>query len=193
MIRRMLFAGVAVLLAAAVSYPVCAAEVQNLVLNPGFEQVENNFPKDWRTFSPKDKENYSIDAAATAGSKYSLKVQGSSDVSWAPVFSNTINVTPGAEYTLGAYYKANVQKGEVIFALREMTEKQESIKFNHVNVPKQTGWGFFSQKLALGPTTKTVQVFIVLRQAPGEAWFDDVILVKGDLPNAGEYAAKIKK
>ena len=192
--KRILFAVIATaLLVTAFSCPLRAAEADNPVIsNPGFEKVENNFPTDWRTFSPGDKANYSLDAGAVPGSKYSLKAHGSATLEWAPLFSNTVKVTPGADYTLGAYYKASVQEGEIIFAVREMTEKEESIKFNHVFLPKQTNWGFFSQKLTMGPNTKAVQVFIVLRKAPGDVWFDDVTLVKGDIPNAKELDAKVK-
>ena len=156
----------------------------NLLANPGFEQVEGGLPASWGTFDDQARSLVALDRATVFAGEYALMVTGDPAETWQPVFSGGLKVESGGEYTLGGYVKADLAQGDdVLFSLREISAEGQSIRFSAVPVPLKTEWGFRSQKLKLTDKTTSVQVFIVLQKCEGMAWFDDLVLVKGDLPD----------
>jgi hypothetical protein len=147
---RRLALGVLSLMLLALLVPCALAENENLVQNPGFEQIDRGFPSSWRTFTDKAKEMFSIDRDEAFAGKYSLHARGELSVEWAPIFSNTISVKPGEEYTLGGYIKTDMTDGELIFALREIGTNGESVIFRQIKVARSSDWAFYSQKFKIG-------------------------------------------
>jgi hypothetical protein len=172
--------------------PCAWAENKNLVQNSGFEQIDKGFPSVWRTFTASAREMFALDREEVFAGRYALHAKGDFSVEWAPIFSNMIPVTPGEECTLGGYVKTKMTDGELIFALREIDSNGKSVIFRHVQVPKSSDWAFYSRKFKVGDNTTAVQIYIVMRKVSGDAWFDDVIVVKGDLKNLAELSSKKK-
>lgn len=167
----------------------------NLLANPGFERVENGFPVGWGTFDDKAKSLVAIDGREVFAGAYSLRVTGDPGGNWAPLFSDGIRAEAGAEYTLGCYARTQLKPdvGAVTFAVREISDDGQSIRFDHVPVPHQTDWAFFSNKFQLSDKATAIQVFIVLQSCEGTMWLDDLALVKGDLPNLEALKSRQKQ
>ncbi|MEN6644661.1 MAG: beta-galactosidase [Armatimonadia bacterium] len=166
----------------------------NLLTNPGFEQAEVGFPVGWRTFDEKAKGLVALDRQEVFAGTYSLRVTGDPAEAWLPLFSGGIKTEPNGEYTLGCFSKSAIKSGtQILFALREITADGQSIRFSQVPIPLQGEWAFHSQKLKLTEKTASVQVFIVLQKCDGKVWFDDLVLVKGDLPNLEALRARKKQ
>ena len=166
----------------------------NLLTNPGFERVEGGFPVGWGTFDDKAKGLVALDHQEVFAGNYSLRVTGDPAESWLPLFSEGFKTEPGGECTLGCFSKSAVKAGtQILFALREISADGQSIRFSQVPIPLQGDWAFHSQKLKLTDKTTSVQVFIVLQKCEGTVGFDDLVLVKGDLPNLEALQARQKQ
>lgn len=166
----------------------------NLLLNPGFEEVDGGFPVGWHTFDDKAQSLGALDRQEVFAGTYSLRVTGDPLETWLPLFSAGLKAEPGEEYTLGCFSKSAVKAGtQILFALREISADGQSIRFSQTPIPLQGDWAFHSQKLKLTAQTTALQVFIVLQKCEGTVWLDDLVLVKGDLPNLGELQARQKQ
>ncbi len=166
----------------------------NLVANPGFEQVRGGFPAGWGTFDERASGLVALDRHEVFAGEFALRVTGDPAESWQPLFSDGLKVEPGGAYTLGCYCKSLVKSGtQILFALREIGADGQSIRFSQVPVPLQAEWAFRSQRITLAEKTTSVQVFIVLQKCDGTVWFDDLLLVKGDLPDLGALQARQKR
>ncbi|MGE5532666.1 MAG: carbohydrate binding domain-containing protein, partial [Bacteroidota bacterium] len=112
----------------------------NLLANPGFEDTHEGFPAGWSTFDAKARSLVAIDAREVFAGRYSLRVTGDPGENWAPLFSGTVKTEPGSEYTLGCYAKTQLKPatGSITFALREISDAGQSIRFDHVQIPHQS-------------------------------------------------------
>jgi hypothetical protein len=166
----------------------------NLLANPGFEQVQGGFPGGWGTFDEKARSLVALDRREVFAGDFALRVTGDAAETWQPLFSEGLQVTPGSAYTLGCYSKSLIKRGtQILFALREISADGQSIRFNQVPIPLQAEWAFHSQKLELTDRTTAIQVFIVLQRCDGTVWFDDLVLVQGELPDLEAWQARQRR
>jgi hypothetical protein len=167
----------------------------NLLANPGFEETLEGFPAGWSTFDAKARSLVAIDGREVFAGRYSLRVTGDPGESWAPLFSGSVKTDPGGEYTLGCYAKTQLKPatGSITFALREISDAGQSLRFAHVQIPHQSDWAFYSNTFKLSDKTVAVQVFIVLQKCEGTMWLDDLALVKGPLPNLDQLKSRQKQ
>lgn len=167
------------------------ADNTNLLVNPGFETVNNGFPADWKSPGEEARKLFELDREINIDGKFSLKATGNPSQEWLPVFTEAINVSPEEELTLAGCCKSDLQQGEIVFAIREIDKNGKSVKFHQIPVLLKCDWKFYSKKFKMGQNAASVQVFIVLRKGVGHVWFDNLILAKGDLPAIPELETKI--
>ena len=166
----------------------------NLLANPGFEQVQDGFPVGWGTFDEKARGLVTLDRREAFAGDYALRLTGDPAEVWQPLFSEGLKVEPAGAYTLGGYSRSEINGGtQILFALREISADGQSIRFSQVALPLQADWAFHSQKLVLTDKTTAVQVFIVLQKCAGTVWFDDLVLVAGDLPELAAWQARQRR
>ena len=168
------------------------ADNSNLLANPGFENIQKGFPIGWGTFEEKARSMAAIDREYALDGKYSLRMTGDPAEAWEPVFSDNITVTPSGEYTLAGYCKSNATDGEILFNIREISSDGQTAAFQQVPIPMMHDWAFYHQKFKLGERTTTVQVFLILPKCKGNAWFDNLMFVKGDLEDIDSLKSKAK-
>lgn len=165
---------------------VGAAPARNLLVNPGFELAEQGFPTQWGFFEANAKSMFCLDGEHAVEGRYSLRADGKVEETWVPLFSkDPVRVSPGEEFTLGAYVRPEISAGTILFALREIGEDGRSVRFDHVPVPQNADWVFCAQKMTMSAQTAAIQVFIVMQKCVGRAWFDDLRLVRGGLQDPG--------
>ncbi|MDO8586624.1 MAG: beta-galactosidase [Armatimonadota bacterium] len=196
MCKPLLFAriiGIHIVCIPLIALPSSARAAQaNLLGNPGFESLEKGFPLGWGAFEDKARGMAAADREEVFDGKYALKLMGDPSEAWEPIFSDLIPADNGGEYTIACYCKSALSKGDVLFALREIASDGRTVTFHKLPIPKSSDWAFYSVTVKLSDKATSVQVFIVLPNCGGEAWFDDVMLVKGELGNIASLKSRTK-
>lgn len=167
------------------------AAIQNMVFNPGFEQLDaNSRPDGWGSFNERDAARFEVTSDDVFVGKYALHLSAPDVTVWSPHFSKMMPLTPGAEYTLAGYCKTRLLGAEMLFALREVDSNGQSVVFQQVAVPAETDWKFLSATFKVGPNTTSGQVFLLLRNGLGDAWIDDILLTEGKPAELTELAKR---
>ncbi len=168
-----------------------SAAMNNLVHNPGFEQLDaNNKPDGWGSFNDRDAARFEVTSDEVFAGRYALHLSTPEVTVWSPHFSKMLTLTPGAEYTLAGFCKTQLKGSDMLFSLREVSSAGQSVVFREVAVPAETDWKFFSATFKVGADTTSGQVFLLLRNGLGDAWIDDIMLVEGKPAELAEQAKR---
>ncbi len=167
------------------------AAMNNLVSNPGFEQLDaNNKPDGWSSFNDRDAARFEVTSDEVFAGRYAMHLSTPEVTVWSPYFSKMLTLTPGAEYTLAGFCKTQLKGADMLFSLREVSSAGQSVVFREVAVPAETDWKFFSATFKVGADTTSGQVFLLLRNGLGDAWIDDIMLVEGKPAELAEQAKR---
>ena len=169
------------------------AEINNLVYNPGFEVLSNNFADGWSSFTAADAERFELSNDEVYTGRYSMHLLSTESKPWSPLFSKMLTLSSGSEYTLCAFCKSNLVDAEMVFALREVDAASQSVTFQQVAIPQHSDWTYVSATFKVGATTTSGQIFLMLRNGTGEAWIDAVLLTPGKPDALRQYASQKAK
>jgi hypothetical protein len=165
--------------------PIDTDPPANLVTNPGFEDG-NGWPSGWWTWSEESRTYFSSDNEtfhSGTGSK-SLKVTVKILKKYDVLVAQTVPVTPGECYNIGAWIKTENVTGP---------GAQVFIEWNYPD--GKPYWGEYSSQLVTGShdwqftgvegiripedAATSATLYLVMREgSTGTAWFDDVIVEK---------------
>jgi hypothetical protein len=169
-----------VVLVLSVNGEVLGETTENLLSNPGFEQVNlSNWPVGWGTNSSANTS--SDNQTARPGGSRSLRISLPVAAGIVRV-AQGIQVIPGSMYNLSAWIKTENVTGPGALVFIEWTHQDGTWYWGNWDAPMVTGshdWQFTSVENVQIPqdagTNATVFVALLAGSA-GTAWFDDVLL-----------------
>jgi putative membrane-bound dehydrogenase-like protein len=157
--------------------PAAAApkEPQNLLANPGFEDLNGDTPTGWRPMTHAGQGKLTIDTTGHAGGHSAhITSDRGGDVSW----SQDVRLKPNTRYRLSAWVKTKGVDGQAMGALFNVHQLQQD------GLPKplkgDNDWTQLTSEFATG-SLNTVTINMLFGgwgRSRGEAWWDDVQLIE---------------
>ncbi len=151
------------------------SNLPNLVLNPGFEQLNsNNLPLDWSG----DNKLFSIDKTVSRSGTYSLKYDNS-DPNYYKTYYQNLNLIPGHKYKFSVYVKTKNIIGQETGATICLQWNDKNGNWKGGSYPpgiKGTNdWTYIEGEAEIPGDIGSSAVFCYVRKGmTGQAWFDDV-------------------
>lgn len=186
--------GLSVAPAGAATAPQESKEVvvsQNLVPNPGFEEVTEGRPVGWKTGAPRLEiaPSFARDTSVAHSGSCSLLIAGNGSagvVGW--VSAQCPGVTAGKSYELAAYVRAEGVESLHASAWAKLTwQRPGTDEFPRVaylnSVTREGEWWRFAGTLRAPEEAVSAEVTLGLRHAPqGSLWWDDISLREAPSP-----------
>jgi len=176
----------------------------NLIKNSGFEETENNEIKNWKKLEWWSQ-NFAYNSEILSGSK-AVKVYSTGENMETGGIYQSLELKPNSVYSFSARIKtenlesrpiewitnlgAEVNPGATIYF--NIPESQGNVYYNGPG-PGTHDWTTISGSFRTGNNVDGSYIALMIYNGKGTAWFDDVSLVEGSLPEtAGIFAREFE-
>jgi hypothetical protein len=169
----------ALLICLSLSISSFAAEVEkNLVPNPGFEEVKDNLPANWKPLTMGPAAQCELDRQVKHGGAQSVRISAS-EVTRTYVLSEYVPVAPGESISASAWIKCkDVPEGKgTAIVIGEFSDSQgrnaKFVKFDVANVTDQK-WQQVKGTQKVPEAATRLRLRIGFSYSYGTLWIDDV-------------------
>lgn len=183
-IRRVLRTGfLLILLLLSISSTVAVTAGQaskNLIVNGGFEQVQDNQPLGWNRLWTREPSAGELDCSRkiTHGGEHSVRIEHRGRKDWSLNHSQTIDVTPGDVYELAGWINTTRKGCATICVIAyDKNKKVLDWAYGGRQVKEAGKWNRLKARFVIPEGVQTILPRLI-GDGPATVWVDDVSLIK---------------
>jgi hypothetical protein len=150
---------------------------ENLIANPGFENVGDGVPLNWELVGGAGTVVYDASEGHDSPGSIKVEVSGTADMTSGYPKSDLIDAKPGAPYTFSAWGKSSGVGGSHAPAVRVVELDRDGGWINHNLIfDRDSDWQEKRITFTTSSDVSTLHVYVNIWESYGTFWVDDVAL-----------------